>query len=106
MEGDIPRERRTTKFIDGREALEGAIHAHLRDRSARPGGAGCRQSALAKGDIPAVAPFIAPALGAADEPLGGSRRARRAKAPRPDLPSKSLADHDLLGNKRKLSEGL
>ena len=50
----------------------------LRDRSVRPDGAGRGPSALAKDAIRAVAPFIAPAVGAAHEPLGARRMDRRA----------------------------
>ena len=73
-----------TEALEGREALEGGIHAHL--RIARLGRAApVAGEALSRGDIRAVAPFIAPAVGAAHETSGdmGGLVRRKNRVPSP-----------------------
>jgi hypothetical protein len=80
-------ERRVRQIVaealQGREALEGAVHAHM--QIARLGRAApVAGEARSRGDIRAVAPFIAPAVGAAHKPLmdmGGLIR-RENRVPR------------------------
>jgi hypothetical protein len=64
MDGERPRTRGTTAFIRAARTKRTPYAV----RSVRPDGVA--GEARSRGDARAVAPFVTPAVGAADEPLG------------------------------------